>query len=216
MVIRFVEQLFEEGRIRLRDSAPAAASDIQEAVAWVIKAEVALREHLPLTPPMVNSKAIEWAVIMFYSAAQLAVFRQLGEDEVERRLRVPSPALSPSVAYSVDLVFRFLPDMLRLAKAMNPDDPLVSRLRDWSREWPLSSVGVGDIGEINVEVIVSDGCLRQLYIDRIIEAEDLHRLGDPRVAELVRGALGAYPELSPKLQHCLAKADETSPPTLTE
>ena len=42
------------------------------------------------------------------------------------QLSVPCPQkASPAVCYSVDLTFRFLPDLTRLARAASEDDPLV-------------------------------------------------------------------------------------------
>lgn len=211
MVTEFVRQLVEEGRIRLQSADPASADDVRRASMWMIEAELETRTHLAFTPPGIDEDAVKWGVDLFYAAAQLAMYRHLGEDELQRRLRKDCPAPFPATAYSVDLTFRFLPDLTRIVRGMNPNDPLLSVLQSWAHHWPLSSVGMKDLGGLNVESILSDRSLTLLYVDRIIEHEDTARLGDSRVAELVRGAIGAYPELHPKLHRIVT---ESIQPTL--
>ena len=43
--------------------------------------------------------------------------------------------------YFVDLTFRYLPDLLQLAKGLAPGDALVAQLKATARQWPLSLVG---------------------------------------------------------------------------
>ena len=47
-----------------------------------------------------------------------------------------------SAHYAVDLVFRFLPDLLGFANSANREDPVCGAIRRWAIEWPLSSVGM--------------------------------------------------------------------------
>jgi hypothetical protein len=103
------------------------------------------------------------------------------------------------VHYSVDLTFRYLPDLVRIARTAASDDPLVGALRTWCRRWPLSSVGVAQLGEIELGPIAKSAGLMQMYVDRIIAREDLDRLAGGPAREAVRGTLGMYPELAPKI-----------------
>ncbi len=200
-ICEFYEQLFNSGQVRLQTGEPAFEQELWEAAGELAAFEDLHRVHLPGRPPELDRECLKWAAGQFYHAAQLAVFRELGEDEIERRLSGPAPTRvrSPSAIYSVDLVFRRLPDLLRIVRAINPDDPLVKQLKEWCREWPLSSVGVPDVGEIDIEPVLSDRCLSLMYTDRILEAQDEVRLNHPEVARLVRGAVGAWPQLSPQL-----------------
>ncbi|MBM4077860.1 MAG: hypothetical protein FJ267_19700 [Planctomycetes bacterium] len=102
------------------------------------------------------------------------------------------------MVYSVDLVFRFLPDLVRIVKGMNSSDPLLERLKEWGRQWPLSSVSIPDLLVTEIEPILADRCLSQLYADRIIESGSTDRLNDPRVREMIRGQFGAYLEMNDK------------------
>jgi hypothetical protein len=73
-----------------------------------------------------------------------------------------------------------------------------------ARTWPLSSVGA-DLGPgpFDVDAFVGDASLRALYVDRVLAQADLSRLGDPRVDDAAREALGARPDLRPAVARAL-------------
>lgn len=199
-VLRFVEQLFTDGIVRLHGPDVAESTEVATAAAWVLDQEAGFRSHCPRNPPPCDRAAIEKTIELIYRAAQLAVFRELGPEEVAKlEPQIPLSNDSAAAIYSVDLVLRFLPDLTRIVRGMNPEDPLLAILKGWGAQWPLSSVGIPDIAVASIEPILSDACLSQMYIDRVIEAGAVDRLSDPRVSEMVRGAIGAFPELSPKL-----------------
>ena len=200
-----MEQLFVDGTVRVSGAALASHEEIEAAADWILEVEPQIREHRPLTPPGVDRSALKGAIRHFHGAAQLAVFRQLGPEEVAKRLGDDFVGESDAAGamYSVDLVFRFLPDLVRIVKGMNPEDPLLAQLRKWVERWPLSSVGIPGLAVSGLEPLLANRCLSMMYVDRIIEADAVDRLHYPRVQELVRGAIGAYPELSPKLYRFL-------------
>lgn len=199
-VLQFIQQLTIDGVVRLHGPERATQTEISAAAAWVLDYEPELRQHWPWTPPACDRAAIERTIENLYRASQLAVFRELGPEEISQldpQLAVTND--SAEVVYSVDLVLRFLPDLMRIVRGMNPEDPLLGVLNGWGVLWPLSSVGIPDLKISSIEPILSTPCLSQLYIDRVIETGAVDRLSDLRVSERVRGAIGAFPELSPKL-----------------
>ena len=204
-VRNILEHLFVDGTVRVSGEILASHDEIEVGSDWVLEVEPQIREHWPMSPPVVDRPALKWSIRQFHGAAQLAVFRQLGPEEMAKRLGddFVGEGDAAAAAYSVDLVFRFLPDLVRIVKGMNPDDPLMAQLRRWGERWPLSSVGIPGLAVSSIEPILVNRCLSMMYVDRIIEAEAIDRLHDPRVQELVRGAIGAYPELSPKLYRFL-------------
>ena len=108
------------------------------------------------------------------------MFREI-EGKSRAVLAVPCPEPpSPSVCYSADLSLRYLPDLLSLAKGIASDDPLVHGLHAICRSWPLSSVGVPDVGELDTGAFLSHPTLRRLYVDRIIEPRRRFPPGRPR------------------------------------
>ncbi|MEZ6057554.1 MAG: hypothetical protein R3C01_12705 [Planctomycetaceae bacterium] len=205
----FLEQMWLDGHVRVDDDQPAKQSDVHDAAEWAVEHELSLREHLAYEPPAVSVDCLAWAIRQMYGAAQLAVFRQLGAEEIPRRFNdtCPENPVTATTVYSVDLVFRFLPDVVRIVKAMNPDDPLLHRLLEWGSQWPLSSVGISGVTATEIEPILGDRCLSMMYADRIIRTEATDRLLDRRVREFVGRILDPFPELSPKLHSVLQQSE---------
>ena len=200
MITDFYRQLLDSGQVRLRSSESAREAELQDAVSVLTESEMLQREHLPHTPPEIDRASLTWAAAMLYRSAQLTVFRELGEDEIDRLAAQDDAGriMTAEVVYSVDVVLRHLPDLVRIVRAMNPDDPLLAVLISWCQRWPFSSVGVDGVGEIDIEPILGDRCLSLMYADRILESEDTSRLTHPGIAEIIRGVIGAWPDLSPK------------------
>lgn len=192
--LSFVIALLETGRVRV----PADGDPQADVAAAVEELDRALHPDLPADPPPLDADVAAWALTILYRGCQALVHREIEGDAVRAALAAPCPADSSSGAcYSTDLAFRYLPDLLSLARGIAPADPLVAGLMELARAWPLSSVGVKDLREVDVTPFIDDPCLRQLYVDRIIERGDVSRLGHPAVDEAVQAALGAHPELAP-------------------
>ena len=135
---------------------------------------------------------------------EAADLREVDAASVQQALAAPCPRPpSASVCYSADLSLRYLPDLLSLARGIAPDDPLVAGLTALARAWPLSSVGVAGMEDLDVSAFVDHPSLRQLYVDRIIERGDVSRLKHPAVRAAVGEALGAYPDLAPRVAAAL-------------
>jgi hypothetical protein len=121
----------------------------------------------------------------------------------------------PAVHYSVDLTFRFLPDLTKQVRAVASDDPLAVELLRWAEHWPLSSVGVDGLDTQAVDAalpaIVADDCLLRLYVDRVIDRRDHARLHHPAVRQAVAAALGVHDDLAPHLAKTLRQPEEAAP-----
>lgn len=128
------------------------------------------------------------------------MFRDYDADQVREVFSTAFPEdFTASAHYSVDLTMRFLPDLLRLARTRSSGDLLVDELNKLAHQWPLSSVGMGDVVDVSIRPIVEDSCLLQLYVDRIIAREDVGRLSDPSVRLAARRAIGIHRHLAPKI-----------------
>jgi hypothetical protein len=137
---------------------------------------------------------------MFYRACQFTAFRDVGEEAIAGALAASCPqGDAASVHYSVDLTFRYLPDLARLARSAAEQDPLLTHLAHWAVDWPLSSVGMAGVGTVRIDDWATDQCLLKLYADRVIARGDESRLHDQRVREAVRQAIGLFPELATKI-----------------
>jgi hypothetical protein len=118
--------------------------------------------------------------------------RDLGEEAVNGLLTPYNDVISPEAILSVDLSFRYLPNLMGLAKGLAPEDVLVKRLREAAVQWPFSSVGMKMDEELNIDVIMNNTCVRRAYIDRIITARDIKRCNNTQVNEYIQEALGDH------------------------
>ena len=210
-VARFVESLFTEGRVRVGASVGRngrlnhpSADDLEETKSVLKEMELSYRANLPGDPPKVSEKALLWGAATTFYASSFLAYRDAGEDVMRLALSANCPENpSPSVCYSVDLTFRFLPDLVRLARAVSPNDPLVDALTTLARQWPLSSVGIAHVGPVDVTPFLDDDCLLQIYADRIIVMKDRSRLNEPRVRDKIRASIGLHSELAPELSSYL-------------
>ena len=199
--VRFIADLFDTGRVVLDGDTLAGPRDVSAMTEELVEFEKVYRSTLPHYPPPLSLDSAGWACGMLYRACQFLVYREYGEQAIAEQLSSSCPLKpSPSVCYSVDLTFRFLPDLVRLARAAAEHDPLLTPLLRWAGDWPLSSVGIKGVEGIEVEPFIDDPCLRLMYVDRIIAQLDVSRLNDDRVRDAVREAIGAFPELVPDLR----------------
>jgi MoxR-vWA-beta-propeller ternary system domain bpX4 len=190
----FLTALFESGRVQV--GAPGeglTTSEMAAAERIVVEQAKVLALEFPGLSPTWSPVAASWAVVSLYRASQLAVYRLLDAGAIDELLAVPCPPGDPaSRHWSVDAVFRFLPDLVRHATAASPQDPLVERLRLWCAEWPLSSVGVAGIVPQHEDEIATHHGLLQLYVDRILAKKDRSRLAHPAVRAAIDKSLGGH------------------------
>lgn len=198
--LKFIQQLFESGRVVIESPTPANDKAIKASVEWLADFESQWRENLSGSPPAFDPEIASWAGVNFYRACQLLMHRDIADSANDPGF--PKQSFSPtnvSSHYNVDLVFRFLPDLRRFAKGLEPTEVVVQRIAAWCVQWPLSSVGVANLDEetsVAIEGFVDDPSLLQLYVDRIVRRVDLSRLDDPRVAGAVRNSIGDSPDLA--------------------
>jgi hypothetical protein len=206
----FLRALVEHGRVRVARFVPGGGEDQDGAAVDAVLNEwdAANRLEFPGAAPTFDRSAARWAAEQLYRASQFAVFRDVDANTIQSKLGAACPSASPaaSVHYSVDLAFRFLPDLLRHAAGVSRADPLCDQLRAWGGQWPLSSVGMPDVQVASIDVICGHAGLLRLYIDRIVVRSDVSRLADPRVRAALQAALGHYPDLAPGLTAALAGA----------
>ncbi len=192
---QFLERLFEEGRVAVSPPEPVQADELQAAEETLAALEAVYRLDLPGEPPPLAIAAARWAAVSLFHACQFVAFRNAGEEMIAAALGTPVPAAeATSLHYSVDLTFRFLPDLMRLARTDAENDPLLGYLRQWAVNWPLSSVGIPDVTPNSIEPIVSHPCLLNIYRDRVIarlpSPWNTGFPGDPRIEEAVAQAVG--------------------------
>ena len=193
LLSEFIQTLWQQGKVTVAgELLPFSKEDVEKSIEYLQQ----YYEHDVLEKsgkaPAFDATVALWAASYLYRAVQLALLRDAGEATVNELLTPYEDAIVPETIFSVDLCFRYLPDLLGLAKGLAPDDVLVLRLQQTATQWPLSSVGMPVDMESGIDVILSNDCLRQTYIDRIIETRDIKRSKNELVNEHIRESLGDY------------------------
>jgi hypothetical protein len=206
---RFVQTLMNEGRARV--SPQPLLEDEGDVLAWLAELEANARFELATEAPAFQEASALWAARLFYQLCQFVVCRDLGEDLIVGACEVPCPQTrDPETDWSADLTLRHLPRLFELARHLSNADPLVYQLRLLGRAWPLSSVGMPGLDNLQLDSFIGHPALRRLYADRILAAGDYTRLGDGRVDDRLRADLGAHRNLAPEIAARLFNARETA------
>ena len=189
----FLTHLVEEGHAYIENDIQAFdAADLQNAADFLQTLYENDRLDMPATPPQYLAAAALWAAQFLYRALQCTVLRNLEEETVIDLLKPYPDTPTPEAIYAVDLTFRHLPDLFKLAKGLAPDDILVKVLRENAVRWHFSSVGMDLGADIAHGNVLAHPSLRLAYIDRIIQAKDIKRVNSDEMRELVQTALGDY------------------------
>ena len=189
----FLSDLFLTGKVtverKVQDFLP---EDLAKSAAILDAFYEQDRLHMPhQAPPYAQSAAI-WAAQYLYRTTQLLLLRDQDNQAVMQLLPLFPDRIAPNTIYSIDLCFRYLPDVFVFAKGLAPNDILVKRILETAINWPFSSVGMKLPRAVDPGIILDHPSLRYAYIDRIIEKKDMSRVGPASIFALVREALGEY------------------------
>ena len=207
----FLHDLLTTGAVTLTHSpAPFAPADLRAASQHLRELHAQDARQLAGAAPPYEEAAATWAAAYLYHAAQLTLVRQLDATAMAGLLAdYPGPP-TPAAVYAADLTLRHLPDLLALARGLAPADALVTHLQATARRWPLSFAGhpaAPEPDEAAEALVLASPPLRQLYVDRLIEARHLAAAQRPRLRPLVQAALGGHaPQLWPEFARELAVA----------
>ncbi len=192
----FIQSLVNEGRAVV--PAQPTHSDDADALPLLRQLDGFARDELALDLPAFSPNAALWAARLFHQLCRFVVCRDIPEEEIKTLCDAPCPEpRGPEADWSADLTLRHLPDLLRLARHLSNADPLVEQIKRIAGNWPLSSVGIE--GLENLQIDFKHPGLRRLYADRIVAAGDKSRLGDARLDDLLRADLGLHRELAPAI-----------------
>ncbi len=90
--------------------------------------------------------------------------------DLKRRLKMTGPPRTASQHLSADLMLRFVPQIVKRARGLDPSDPLSGLLGDLLRRWPLSGV-LSDVEEAPLLALDFGGHpgLLLLYAERLAQ-----------------------------------------------
>src|ERR1700755_1656157 len=82
------------------------------------------RLHLPGKGPDFVTEAAVWGAKMLHRGCQFLVCRDIDGEIVRKGMQEACPVVhSPAIDYSVDLTFRFLPDLIGMTRNVASGDP---------------------------------------------------------------------------------------------
>ena len=159
---QFITDLLENGNVTI--AGGLHDFDAMEKTATV----TILQKHyqrsildMPFVAPEFHKEAAFWGATFIYRTVQFILLRDLDEEEIKTHLQdFPKEEINPEAIYSVDLTFRYLKDLLDLAKGLAPNDPLVIRLKEVAAHWAFSSVGIQGLENINDEMLLQNDALK--------------------------------------------------------
>src|SRR5262249_8132516 len=139
-LMAFLQELLEEGAVKLREPPAASLAEHREAATWL--AEVYDEYRLEIAGPALDfdSELALAAAEFLWQTCWCLVRRDLEADRIEKFLQFPYSPKNAAQHLSVDLLFHYLPQVHRRSRALSPEDVLTRRLEEVLCRWPLSGV----------------------------------------------------------------------------
>jgi MoxR-vWA-beta-propeller ternary system domain bpX4 len=142
----FLIEVMKEGKIVFRSTKAPFDRISQPGVAFLAEA-FKIHSAAVAGPPIVfDAETASTAAEFLRQSSWALVNHDERMADLEKRLNMPGSPRTPSQHLSADLTLRYLPQVLRRARCLNPDDPLVERVAKLLRRWPLSGV-LSDVEE---------------------------------------------------------------------
>jgi hypothetical protein len=164
---QFLAQLFDEGKIIFR----AVPRDRPSASAVAVLTAAFEASSLAIAGPRIafDAELALAAAELLRQASWALVNRDERMADLVKRLKMPVSPLTPSQHLSADLTMRYLPQVLRRARGLDPSDPLVAQLANVLRTWPLSGV-LADVADPPLVPVQFGGHpgLMLLYAERLV------------------------------------------------
>jgi hypothetical protein len=170
-------------------------SDLEEKDAISFLESEYEREVLnyPFTPPSFNAKAAFWASKTVYFSAQLLLYRENKISELNTFLPNYTGVIDASAILSADICLRFLPQIRDELKRIDSEDAILPILEKYMMKFHFSAVGFDLENEtMDVKMIFSNDCLKQLYLDRIVTRKDYKLAEQPEINACLLANFGDY------------------------
>jgi hypothetical protein len=136
----FLLPLLREGRAVVRAHSPEPAGRPADALGMLQEAHADYCLTLAGPPLDFQADTALAAAELVRHACWFLADRGQTEEELDRALVMPHSPRSAAEHLSADLLLRFLPQLHRRARALDPADRLTGLLAARLREWPLAGV----------------------------------------------------------------------------
>ncbi|MEZ6039249.1 MAG: hypothetical protein R3C20_02000 [Planctomycetaceae bacterium] len=210
-MLNFLETLFETGELtvprlvpeELQHGTQKQMPNFQRTLERLHSAEATWRLQLPGEPPSFLAEVAADAARVVLAICQGIVYRETEMTDITHIVQQAGFLAKytmhgePAYHYSVDMLFRFLPQLLERAQRLSLNDPLVEFILELMKPWPLSSVGIRQLRVNTTPPALRHPSLWRMYVDRIITQQDRSRTECELVREAVAAAGGPF-EILPK------------------
>ena len=188
-----IKHLFEHEEVLLfQDISKISKSEkenVSEFLKSIYKEEVLA---FPFDAPELDVNAAVWASEFVYKTAQLILYREDSPDDLSKVLPEEDFVVTPSTLVSVDLCFRFIPDLWRELKLIDSEDELVPILEKQLRKWHYSAISTNLEIEEDWNSIKESVCLTQLYVNRVIRYKNKKLAKIPWINHEITAHIGLY------------------------
>lgn len=194
---RMIHHLFDSNEVVLFGRVDLVSLEHEKPVIELIR-KIYYAEALdyPDEAPSFDEKAASWSSKILFYSAQLLMYR-------EHDARVLTDIISPfeyeitdSSILTADLSLRFLPALVRNLEQINVEDQLLPLLKSILNRWHYTGL-LSDIElvDITFSEAFENGCLLQMYADRVIKHKKLKVAQLDELAPLVQSALGDHEQV---------------------
>jgi len=166
----------------------------EEQVIWLLEYYYSKEAigYPDIAPPF-DKEAAAWSSKILFYAAQLVMYREHSGDTLVSFFPTYKQPKSAAAIITVDLSLRFLPSILKYLEQIDIEDELIILLKEILREWHYSGLLSNmNLEEVDLELTLSDTCLRKLYVDRIIENKRKKMGQKEELKPFVLSVLGNY------------------------
>jgi len=155
--------------------------------------EMELLEYPAGCPPF-DSAAAVWAAQVTYISAQLILYRETEEQDLDSLLPSFESPITVSAVLSADLCLRFIPDMVRQLQIIDSGDKLIEVLESILQRWPYSGINYKspDFKESEIDFIQNNSYLYKMYCERIVKDKITKLAEHPAFSKGVSAQLGIY------------------------
>jgi hypothetical protein len=193
--LQMIQDLRRQEEIVLHQNILAKDPQEQEEVIRFLRNEYEKEAlNYPFSAPPFDPAAASWSSDIVYHAAQLILYREHKNAELEKLFpEFGTEAPDASAILTADLCLRFLPEMIFQLKVIDSQDALIPLLEQLLHKWHYSGIKYELEPEaLDFEQIASDPCTMQLYVNRVIEYKKLKLSAHPVCAAQVKSSLGMY------------------------
>lgn len=195
--LKTIKHLRTEEEIVLYANIPTIIPQEEELIQEFLKDEYTKEAtNYPYSPPTFNKEAALWAAKTIYFSSQFLLYRENKGNELPLYLPPYSLTVDAPSVLSTDICLRFLPDILENLTGIDPEDPIVLLLEDFMYQWHYSAVGYRlNPEKLSINEVYENKCLRQLYVDRIIEKKAKELAGLPFFNSHIKASIGEFGSL---------------------